>query len=1034
MGLKDQLRQNAAASQQTTCTPSGCKACQRQGLPIFPLRVAAVPKALVSSGWQPTVPQQDIELTGGEFKYALRTLRMGYLYVLLDKTIWQGYQVTAEGYLRQFNPLAMPEGETVEPLSTACLTHGHDIAASFINIDDTKYQVAWLAFSSDPWSETVLAEYKSGQRPASRFTKITLSNGQISGENGACIPLDSSLSTFKSNVAEFATNLFTNIAQVGEERTGGAHGFYPRMVKEKQNAMSSYVSRLGQEYHCTVMAVAVDDAVGVVQELNIGRMQIAEACQVYIEQPEVCHKHMISEAITQYFGKIKEDIAKESSPYYKMTGPALGGAVPEYISAEKVAEKTFAVQYARLLNSYDEPARAAFAAEFEQRFTTPERQLTAIDKDLAAWYQVECWLNIITYDYAPATCAASWAAQMLTVAACVQGGAMGKETKDVWALWLQKADSPAYLGFTGMKTSLLETVFSGGNVFGNLKTAATSDEFGNYLKNAAIQQGWASRILAVTGSVSQLGKTVAAETRKSYMAMMQGAMLTAGESTVVLEYETTLRNLKKNLRNNAELHQSLAKNNASFEKSGRRGGSAAVVDEIMGMRGKALDTPIKVQLSVPGTLEQIQTSVPNIKVTEKPFSNPAMVKDLDDLFISDLSLQGKGIKGPVLKASYAQMAKWNERGRRFISGDGAGLILGAGLMALQLEDWNAKADSLKYSVGTDEDALADYAINRLLVVAGMAEIAGFASKLAVKQNWIVLTKAQQVPTLVRFGAVLGGIAGVVDGIRQWVHASEAFDAGDKMAGGFYAASGVTLILGGLVSGYYGLSGVFALTSEAGLLGLGPAGWAALLIIMGVILAYEASELRSTAFELWLRRSCFGIPNESINSYPVWHASSLTDLSEAVVEYRAVVSGMLADVAFASRLDVLTGNPTIQSVAYRRVDFRVSMPGWEDAASGRSISLIRNSDGAVLFSQSHSAPGLNDHDQHVEPSGYYKYLWSTDDVKDENGKDTGLKILNLVVSIWAEQSRTPNVTLEANYWPDKTDPDITLGLTLSAEQD
>lgn len=164
------------------------------------------------------------------------------------------------------------------------------------------------------------------------------------------------------------------------------------------------------------------------------------------------------------------------------------------------------------------------------------------------------------------------------------------------------------------------------------------------------------------------------------------------------------------------------------------------------------------------------------------------------------------------------------------------------------------------------------------------------------------------------------------------------------------------------------------------------------------------------------------------------ASSLTDLSEAVVEYRAVVSGMLADVAFASRLDVLTGNPTIQSVAYRRVDFRVSMPGWEDAASGRSISLIRNSDGAVLFSQSHSAPGLNDHDQHVEPSGYYKYLWSTDDVKDENGKDTGLKILNLVVSIWAEQSRTPNVTLDTNYWPDKTDPDFTLGLKLSAEQD
>ncbi len=280
MGLKDQLRQNAAASQQTTCTPSGCKACQRQGLPIFPLRVAAVPKALVSSGWQPTVPQQDIELTGGEFKYALRTLRMGYLYVLLDKTIWQGYQVTAEGYLRQFNPLAMPEGETVEPLSTACLTHGHDIAASFINIDDTKYQVAWLAFSSDPWSETVLAEYKSGQRPASRFTQIVLSELKNSPANvPEALALNPSLSALKSHVAEFATKLFSNTEKVAGESLGGAHGFYPRLNSEM--ALGLRIAQLGAQYHCQIAALALDDTVGVVQELNNSRMQIVEARQVY---------------------------------------------------------------------------------------------------------------------------------------------------------------------------------------------------------------------------------------------------------------------------------------------------------------------------------------------------------------------------------------------------------------------------------------------------------------------------------------------------------------------------------------------------------------------------------------------------------------------------------------------------------------------------------------------------------------------------------------------------------------------------------
>jgi len=170
MGLKDQARMNADISQQATSTPSGCKACQRKGLPIFPLRVAAVPATLLNSAWKPGVPKQDAELTGGEFKYSLRTLRMGYLYVLLDQKIWQGYAVTAEGYLRQFDPMAMPESEPVEPLSQRCLQQGHEISASFINIDDEKFSQAWLAFSSDPWSKGVLKDYKSGTRPSGRFT------------------------------------------------------------------------------------------------------------------------------------------------------------------------------------------------------------------------------------------------------------------------------------------------------------------------------------------------------------------------------------------------------------------------------------------------------------------------------------------------------------------------------------------------------------------------------------------------------------------------------------------------------------------------------------------------------------------------------------------------------------------------------------------------------------------------------------------------------------------------------------------------
>ncbi|WP_304466143.1 T6SS effector BTH_I2691 family protein [Erwinia sp. JUb26] len=993
-----------------------------------------MPKALLNSGWVPAVPRQEVALTGGEFKYVLRTLRMGYLYVLLDKTVWQGYEVTAEGFLRQFNPLAMPEGDAVMPLSQICLTQGHEIAASFINIDDRKYHEAWIAFSSDPWSEEVLAEYLSGKRPASRFTRITLSNGQISGTDGVCIPLDASLSALKSSVAEFATPLFTNIAPTDGEMTGGAHGFYSRTDEDKQSAMGRYVSQLERKYQCGVMAIAVDDSVGIVQELNLGRMQIMEACLAYIAQPEVFHKHMISGAITQYLDRLKQDVAKQSSPAFKMNGPAIGGYGPEFIPADKVAEQTFAQQYARLLKSYDEPARAAFAAEFRQHFTMPERQLRAIDMDLAAWFRSQTWLNIISYDYAPDSSAAGWAAQMLTLAACVQGGAMTESTQDVWAQWLQKADSPAYLGFTGMQISLQDTLFNGGNVFNDLKTAATSDEFGNYLKKLAIQRGWASRILAVTGSVSRLGKSINPATRKSYLAMMQGAMLTAGESTIVLEYNTTLRKLKRHLKENAGLRQSLAKNNPAFENTGFRGGSGAVVDEMMGLRGKGLDVPIKVQFSMTGTLDEIQKAAGNIPLNDRPFHYFAGMNDLDNVFISDLSLQGKDIKGPVLRATYTQMAEWNERGRRLISGDSVGLILGAGLMALQLEDWHAKADAVKYSVGTDVDAVADYAINRLLVLEGMAEIAGFASKLAVKQNWLTLSARQQVPKLVRLGAVLGGIAGIFDGIRNLDNGLRAYKDGDTNASFAFAIGGVFLITGGGVSAYWGADGIYALTSKVGFLRLGPSGWAALLIFMGFFIVYEASKIRSTAFELWLRRTCFGLANESIKNYPLWHASSMTDLAEALVEYRAIITGMVADVAFASPFDTVTGNPTIYNIAYRRVDFRISLPGWVEGVSGRLITLTRSTDGFVLFTQSDNAPDLNDHERHAAPEGYYKYLWLLEEVKEGNGKGSGLKNLNIVVSIWVDRARTSKVTLTANYWPDRAEPDFRLGLELNANRD
>ena len=93
MDIKAQVMRNAAVAQQAAAGPLGCKFCERKRVPILPLRVAVMLNHTVRTNWYPSVPKQDIELTGGEFKYGLRTLRMSYLYVLLDKTIGKGMRL-----------------------------------------------------------------------------------------------------------------------------------------------------------------------------------------------------------------------------------------------------------------------------------------------------------------------------------------------------------------------------------------------------------------------------------------------------------------------------------------------------------------------------------------------------------------------------------------------------------------------------------------------------------------------------------------------------------------------------------------------------------------------------------------------------------------------------------------------------------------------------------------------------------------------------------------------------------------------------
>ncbi|EPJ3205373.1 T6SS effector BTH_I2691 family protein [Citrobacter freundii] len=1046
MTLKSQSEQNTTAAQQAAELPSGCKTCQRQGLPVFPLRVAAVPKGLAGSSWQPSVPPQPVALSGGEYKYALRTLREGYVYVLLDKKVWQGYQVTAEGYLRQFNPFAMPESETVEPLSQACLTHGHDIAASFINIDDTQYSEAWLAFSSDPWSEQVLEEYASGKRPATRFTQVTLAalKANPAGVPGG-LALDSSLSALKANVAEFATANWTDIAPVhnqpagtaaGKENsvpTGGAHGFYSR--QSRAAATGDQVAQLSRQFSCTIAALALNDEVGVVQELNIGRLSVVEARQRWNESPVVRHKHLIADAIQQYLDTLKKATEEQSQPRYTppVSGyPASGGKTE---SKEQVAQETYAQRIARLQTYYDEPARTEFSRQYEQTLNAYQEKLNAVGSDLAGWYLSRHWLDAIEYDYAPETSPAGWAFQLGTLTACIQGSTTDPATETVWGNWLKDKNSPAYKGLMGNEKSKLDAVFDGKDGFGNLKTLAGSEEMGKWIGSEGVQQALSMRLVAMGGAMSRLGNNIAQPISDAYRRVVQGVIGMAEKRQVTLfSLDMTLGQFQTLHRGMQQARFSVLANPEAFTGAMAQGGQVSRTVSTGNLFG--ISDPEILARRVTVTLVSDQAPEALYAELRQSGSSPGAVKrqpltqisHLDnfspaELRISSLTLADSPVSTTRLTPVQVQNTLDNQSRMmsRFVSGNGLGLVLSAGLLTLyQVSDLKDNLKAVTEAVSDNSQARLKLLSSMMVTGSLLAECVGFTHLLSIPDPGKLAPNvpgvAEYVHPLLRSAGVIAGIAAVIDGIGMSIKVWSAYQSGDYKAAGWYIPATATTVIGGGYAIYAAWSCRFALTIDGWLLGIGPAGWAALLILTGAMLAIAGDNARSTPFEVWLRRCCFG--NRDSNGADkdvVWSVSSNLEvnnqnLNAALAAFNAVVNGMSAEVGYQDKLSGLLNGDD-------QVKVRISLPGYNPLLSAWSYRLEIAGGRSPLLEESRNTA---DRPLIVEQRNGLPVC------KEDKG------VMTITDETWVRSQDNAPVTLTVSYWPDKTSPDAIMTMQITAE--
>lgn len=141
-----------------------CPNCNKNGLAILPVRYTVVANT-VAAELPAGLGNKVANVKLAHHKYALRTLRQGFLYVLHEKhprgsqVKWEVYAVSPAGTLWK-----QPSTAALAPISDepSCSRSGHNIPASVISIEKPeKCAKVWLAFSEHAWSKETFKLYET---------------------------------------------------------------------------------------------------------------------------------------------------------------------------------------------------------------------------------------------------------------------------------------------------------------------------------------------------------------------------------------------------------------------------------------------------------------------------------------------------------------------------------------------------------------------------------------------------------------------------------------------------------------------------------------------------------------------------------------------------------------------------------------------------------------------------------------------------------------------------------------------------------
>lgn len=321
-----------SAKQSAACTEK-CKTCQREGIPILPLRYAVIPKekskgrALLGAGVQGGSGTYAAADLGKNYKknalkehaYSLRTLRIGYVYVFLEATkVWEAYGVKPDGLLTQLKDPFKPAADALSAMKTVCYEADDNVPAAFINIKSIKdTPIIWLAFSQFAWEQGVFSNYAADATlRARRMTKLNLTELKTNPNQGDAFEIDEGLNTLANWVEEYAhpsvgTERYSwrvpNIDKVGtntaidetakkalDKASWSTHPFPTRAIP--LGKVAATVKAKKTQYKMPVIAVALDDVPGMLQELNFSKTRATIENNIWSLIDDRAHKVLSANA------------------------------------------------------------------------------------------------------------------------------------------------------------------------------------------------------------------------------------------------------------------------------------------------------------------------------------------------------------------------------------------------------------------------------------------------------------------------------------------------------------------------------------------------------------------------------------------------------------------------------------------------------------------------------------------------------------------------------------------------------------------